>query len=151
MNGKTIGRTKPEPDRTLVNEAERIRDIVSDALSKGEAYRESEKPTDEERGLRQQVAMLQRRVDQSEARTAVMMNGGDRSNLSRPIGNAFDWMAEFTARVLAADGLTPEAKAEHFAKMVDDVKKLEAQKKRYAADVDLDAADFARRKARGDL
>ena len=91
---------------------------VESALAQGEAIRESERPTEEARGLRTQVVVLQRRCDQAEARAAVLMNGGDRSNLSRPSGNAFDWMREFTERMVAMGDMTPEKRAAAFDKML---------------------------------
>ncbi len=143
MSGKTIGRTKPDPDLTRVIEAEIIAHDVDSALSRAEAIRESEKPTPTERGLRAQVVLLQRRCDQAEARAVVLMNGGDRSNLSRPVGNAFEWMREFTERMLAMGDMTPNARAAKFNEMLREVKAAEEQRKKFAADVELDAADFA--------
>lgn len=147
--GKTIGRHKPAPDFSRVEEGVRIYDTVAESIATGVAYHESEKPTTTERGLRSKVVLLQRRLDQSEARLSVIVNGGDRSSLSRPSGDAFEWMREFTTRMLAMGDMNDEARKAAFDKMLADVKAVEERKTNYARDVELDAADFAAKRKRG--
>lgn len=150
MNGKTIGRTKPEPDRSKVDESVRIFESVGDGLNYADAEQAGVRPSETERELKARLVLLGRRLEQSEARNAVLINGGDRSNLSRPVGNAFDWMREFTERMLAIGDMNEKARKREFDKMLADVKAVEDRKKKHAADVELDAADWAAKRKRGE-
>jgi hypothetical protein len=92
--------------------------------------------TPTERALKFELLQTRRELDVARARVSVLMMGGDKNNMTRPVATAFEREKEFTRRVLALGGMTAKAQAREIKKLVAEVEAYEEQRERYLADVE---------------
>jgi hypothetical protein len=135
MNGKTIGRTKPQPDTTqLESIAHAEAEIASIKVLTGEM-------TLRERAFHMENISLKRQLAVMTARASVMTMGGDKDKLFKPVTGTFERIAAFEQVVLATLDMTDEAKLRALAKMAEDVKSFAERREKHLAEVERNVVD----------
>jgi hypothetical protein len=133
MNGKTIGRMKPAPDMTQVNDIAAAEEQVASGAAAA--------LTPLERAYRMENIDLKRQLAVANARVAVMTMGGDKDKMFKPVAGAFERMAAFEAVVLSTVDMNDAARLRTLAKMADDVKSFAERREKNAAEVESNVAD----------
>lgn len=130
MNGpKTIGRIKPAPDQSKVEEIAAAVEKVADVSASGAGFL-----TPRERAFHMENIQLKRELAVMTARNNAMMMAGEKG--TRPVGNAWERQAEMEERILAADLMKPSAAVDAIARMADDVRKHRKAKSEWVAAVE---------------
>lgn len=131
MNGKTIGKTKPGPDMSVVDETIRGQEAFRELERSGN----EEMMTSRERGFHNENISLKRQLDVERARVAVLMANGGKGTLA-PITADAELVAEFDRRVLSMGDMTDEAILREARSLVADVKSRKAAKSAWLAEVE---------------
>lgn len=132
MNGKTLGRTKPAPDRSVVEETLRAAEELHADVAAGR-----ELLTGRERALQMDIVSLRRQLDVERARNAVLVMGGKGS---APIGDTHERLAAVEERVLATGDMTDAAKLKHLDELRADMAKHKATREAWLKEVEGETA-----------
>lgn len=135
VNGKTIGRLRPAPDRTKIDDVVR----AETELASGAVTEERANLNEYGRALSIENATLKRRLAVSEARLGVLTMAGDGAG-TKPIGNIFERFQSFEEAMLATEKMSDEYKLKALAELVQDFKSFNAQKAKYQEWIDGEVA-----------
>jgi hypothetical protein len=130
---KTIGRTKPLPDRTLVNESIAAHEEWANGV-------DEEKQTPRERAAVAEIISLKRQLAQAQSRAEAFAMGCDPRNPARPVMTAFEREREFERLLMEMGDMAPEARAAAVSKLIEDTKGYVSRRNDFHNDVDRELA-----------
>lgn len=129
VNGKTIGRTKPEADTSRVDDVAALEESARDGTLAPSSPRE--------RALHIENTELRRQLAVMTARVSVMSMGG-KAGSTAPIGHAHERLQAFEEKILSTAKMTDAAKLETLGEMVAAVKSYAERKAAHAAEVEAE-------------